>query len=267
MANIRPQVIYEGETVQTIIDAFNASRLRPPPNKKNSQTISHITAVGALTNQFGHVARHDVIYIQMTLEALDKMGIPIVENPTIDIVNFKDGRNFLKEKQPTQVVTLCHIYNPGPHLKETSWELKLENLKNRLKSKLAQRYPTTPSPSPDSKDPFFFTMRAPELCDNRNAWGDRIKQAGAKLAFDFGGEVLGSHKLDPFAIFKPVDKYPPIDTPTNYIKIFGENTDSNILELSHPEWNYLLNQALIEKTFLEEIKAKAPDSTLHNRPN
>lgn len=151
-------------------------------------TIKTIAAVGALDAQFGGNEKDSATLTQM-LRYLQKSGVPIDPDFSVDVVNFRENRDFLEEKTAADLVFVAYIIRE-PVMRVTKcfqkaigWQ-KPENDLDRLSITL----------SPDHREA---------------KWDARAVNAGAKIVITQGGKFeIGSYSFKSFA--------PLIHTPDAY---------------------------------------------------
>lgn len=124
-----------------------------------------IAAVGALTepNDAGIVLSHrDSMRMNLTLGYLLKSGFLIDPDFEIDAVNFREGRNFLDEDKPADLIYVAYILRDMDRF-----------------TKKFERYGV-----PEDECELIEMLSARHFPEE---WTDRARQAGAKMIFTYGG--------------------------------------------------------------------------------
>lgn len=193
-----------GTSLEKLKDRFSHQSLgRMSP----TLAIKHMSAVGALKNPKGIISLLDTKYLEALQYFVLASGIEMVRYPELDIVNFKDGRDFLAEKHETDVVTLhmipCYGNKTGSFtlhaqlgVSETiAEEINQQNISEA--STLAQKLASLVEPSNDTfqddpRDDYVITMQSPHIkIHDDNAFAMRCAQAGAKIVISFNERVHG----------------------------------------------------------------------------
>ncbi len=124
----------------------------------------------------------------------------------IDVVNLKDGRDFLTETTTSDAILLCRVWAGGIPVREY-WN-NLDGLP--IQSETAEDFgqtldhhvmkskrDTAPESIEDKafsdpRDQYVTFMQSPRSLNNMNLWGERISQSGAKIVFaSFDGGQIG----------------------------------------------------------------------------
>lgn len=121
-------------------------------NSNDIEPVKHITLVGAVverkevsSNEY-KLSDNDYCFLQKALEELHKSGIPLAKNFQVDVVNLSYGKNFLDEKNKTDLVLICNL------------------------------------PPEEGKEHILYKNSQP----NDNNWRQRIEQSGAKIVINSG---------------------------------------------------------------------------------
>jgi len=148
--------------------------------------IKTIAAVGALDGEFGGNEKDSAIMTQM-LRYFLKTGIPIDPAFEVDVVNFRENRDFLAETKQADLVFVAYIIRE--HVMRVT---KCFNTAGGRPDTDLDRLSVTLSPN-----------------HREEKWNARAKIAGAKLVLTQGGLFeIGSRS---FPDFQPL-----IDSPTKY---------------------------------------------------
>ena len=194
----------DGQTLDEIRAGFAEEAQRVIEENHNMTPISHITAVGALQNPHGAVELNDTHYILNSITTMLEAGIPVSPDVDIDVVNFKDGRDFLAETNPTDAVLLCRIWagdTPGDDYWHNLDGLPIQSdtpedfghvLDNHVMKGKRDTDPDSIEDKgfSDPRDQYVTFMQSPKSLNNMDLWGERISQSGAKIVF---ASVDGGH--------------------------------------------------------------------------
>lgn len=154
----------------------------------DAPVIRTIAAVGALDAQFGGNEKDSATLTQM-LRYLQKTGVPIAPDFTVDVVNFRENRDFLEEKTAADLVFVAYIIRE-PVMRVTKCFQKA--IGGQRPEDDLDRLSITLSPS-----------------HREEKWDARARAAGAKIIITQGGKFeIGSGSFRSFT--------PLIQTPDAY---------------------------------------------------
>lgn len=139
------------------------------------QRLKTIAAIGAYDGQIGGEGIDSRRLTQIMMYLL-KSGVAIDPEFEIDVVNLREGRNFLMEQKQADLLYIAFI------LQETSRDTQYFRPEFRRRTE-----------SDDYRD-FFGLMVGKH--HSPQAWRERIESTGAKVVATFGGDrEVGTHTL------------------------------------------------------------------------
>lgn len=143
--------------------------------------LRDIAAVGALDAEIGGYGV-DSQRLTATLHYLLDSGFLIDPDFKIDVINFRDNRNFLIEDKPTDLIYVGYII--------------------RHHDRLMDSFEFSPAPAPRDTNTLICMLSRRHDAPH---WGDRARQSGAKMIFAYGGsvEINAGMFCDPLMVEDP----------------------------------------------------------------
>jgi hypothetical protein len=173
----RPRLMTWSEEELRHKAALSCARLKP---WQRHLALKHVTIIGTQSVDFNRVhTDKDSARLVLALRYLMESGIPLSPDFVVDCVDFRDGRDFLKEKGKTDIVFASYIrgkpstssrhYGPG------------------FEMNVAEDFGGTSTNMHQEVKWAYYHAQSP--LTERDGWRRRTEQSGAKIFMAFGGNI------------------------------------------------------------------------------
>jgi len=169
---IDPAALIGSEDALRLMAAESFARLAPA---QTAMAIKHISIIGTQRVDFNSpYADRDTVRLGLAMRYLMQSGVAFHPDFEIDCVDFRDGRDFLAETTPTDMVFASYIRG------DEAYESRYYD-----KEFLAD----TKGYNPDRHDVRFAFFNAQSPLTPHDGWRQRVMRSRAKIFVAFGGAI------------------------------------------------------------------------------